>query len=246
MLIVNGHLRPQEHARLTGPRCIAGTDDFGRLLARYYLVLHRASFIGLLGQERCISVCSSFTESHTVLHILHLLSLPGGPLGLLLPAQLLVDWSLVLGGDRNQVKELLVLLMLSDLFFDLGYLTLSLGFFLLFLINFILTVFNKLLYLSDLFLSLVGLSLQIHLKLIIFLSILLESLLAFIQLVSLHDNVLFEQLCLLSLLIDLDLGHQDFARVINEVSNSLLLLAALVEVLDGLWAGNITHLRGED
>ena len=119
MLIVNGHLRPQEHARLTGPRCIAGTDDFGRLLARYSLVLHRASFIGLLGQERCISVCSSFTESHTVLHILHLLSLSGGPLGLLLPAQLLVDWSLVLGGDRNQVKELLVLFVNAGLFFEL-------------------------------------------------------------------------------------------------------------------------------
>ena len=50
---------------------------------------------------------------------------------------------------------------------------------------------------------------EVHLKFLIFLFVLLESLLAFIKLVLLHDDVLTEQLCLVCLLVDLNLSHQD-------------------------------------
>ena len=50
---------------------------------------------------------------------------------------------------------------------------------------------------------------EVHLKLLIFLFVLLESLLAFIKLVLLHNDVLTEQLCLVCLLVDLNLSHQD-------------------------------------
>ena len=75
--------------------------------------------------------------------------------------------------------------------------------------------------------------LQVHFELIVLFLILLERLTAFIKLLFLHDNVLVEQLGLLRLLIDLNLGHEDLPRVVDEVSHGLArLLIALVQVLD--------------
>ena len=58
-----------------------------------------------------------------------------------------------------------------------------------------------------------------------------------------HDDVLVEQFSLLCLLIDRDLGHQDLARVVDEVAHCLLLLSAFVQVLDCLGPSYVALLR---
>ena len=130
----------------------------------------------------------------------------------------------------------------GDLFFDLREFALLLGFFLLKFIDVVAVFLDLSLHLTDLFFSLVRFCLQVHLELFVLLLILLESLFALIELVFLHDDVLTQELCLLSLLVDLDLSHQDLARIVNEVPDSLFLLATFVEVLNGLGAISLALL----
>ena len=131
----------------------------------------------------------------------------------------------------------------GDLFFNFREFALLLGFFLLKFIDVVAVFLDLSLYLTDLFFSLVRFCLQVHLELFVLLLILLESLFALIELVFLHDDVLTQEFCLLSLLVDLDLSHQDLARVVNEVPHCLFLLATFVEVLNGLRFVSLTLLR---
>ena len=87
---------------------------------------------------------------------------------------------------------------------------------------------------------------QVHLELLILLFVLLEGLLALVELFFLHDNVLVEQLGLLRLLIDRNLGHQDLARVVDEVTDCFLLLPILAEILDSFGAPSLAHLGADN
>ena len=85
---------------------------------------------------------------------------------------------------------------------------------------------------ADLLLCLVGLGLQILLEFLVLILVLLESFAALIQLLLLHDDVLLQQLSLLSLVIDRDLGHQDLPTVLNEFADCLFLLSGLVHIVN--------------
>jgi len=136
-----------------------------------------------------------------------------------------------------------MLLVRGDLFFDLRCFALLLSFFFLKVVDFVAIFFDLLLYITDFLFGLVRFCLQVHLELFILLFIFLESLLALIELVLLHDNILTQELSLFRLLVDLDLSHQDLARVVDEVSYCFLLLATFVEVLDSLGTDSLTLLR---
>ena len=112
--------------------------------------------------------------------------------------------------------------------------------------NVVAQVLNLLLDLAHLFLCLVGLRLKIHFEFFVLLFILLERLLAFLELVLLHDNVLTQRFGFLHLVVDLDLGQQDFTRVLNEITNALFLLPTLIQILDSLWSINLARLRRID
>ena len=147
-------------------------------------------------------------------------------------ALLLVDWNLVLGGDSDQIEELLVLLVRLNLFLHLRHLALVLPILLFEVVDEVAEIFNLLLHVAHFFLGLTRLLLQVHFELVILLLVLLKRLLSLIQLVFLHHDVLAQQFRLLCLLVDLDLSHEDLTGVGDEVTNGLLLLPTLVQVLN--------------
>ena len=147
-------------------------------------------------------------------------------------ALLLVDWNLVLGGDSDQIEELLVLLVRLNLFLHLRHLALVLPILLFEVVDEVAEIFDLLLHVAHFFLGLTRLLLQVHFELVILLLVLLKRLLSLIQLVFLHHDVLAQQFRLLCLLVDLDLSHEDLTGVGDEVTNGLLLLPTLVQVLN--------------
>ena len=124
-----------------------------------------------------------------------------------------------------------MLLVRHDFFVDFGDLAAEFGICLLHLIDVIRQVFDLLLHAAHIFFGLVRLGLKVHLELLILLFVFLERLFALVQLVLLHDDVLSEQFSLLRLLVNRNLGHQDLARVVYEVSHGLFLLTSLVQIL---------------
>ena len=144
-------------------------------------------------------------------------------------ALLLVDWNLVLGGDSDQIEELLVLLVRLNLFLHLRHLALVLPILLFEVDDEVAEIFNLFLHVAHFFLGLTRFLLQVHFELVILLLVLLKRLLPLIQLILLHHDVLAQQFCLL---IDLDLGDEDLTGVGDEVTNGLLLLPTLVQVLN--------------
>lgn len=116
----------------------------------------------------------------------------GGAIHLLLQklAALLVDWLLIFACDSDQVQKLLVLLVLSNLFFNLGDFALVLSLFLLFLVDEVSQVLDLLLDLPDFLFGHVGFGLQVHFEFLVLLLVLLESFLPLVKLVLLHRDVL--------------------------------------------------------
>ena len=104
-----------------------------------------------------------------------------------------------------------MLLVLHDLLLNLGHFALILSILLLQIVYHVIQIFDFLLHVADFFLSLTRLLLQVHLELVILLFILLERLLALVKLVFLHDDVLAQQLRLLSLLVNLYLSKENLA-----------------------------------
>ena len=159
---------------------------------------------------------------------------------------LLILRFLVLRHDSNQVEELLVLLVVVNLVVRLLHLRVQLLLLLLELVDVLSKALNLHLNVAHLFLGLVRLGLQVHLELLILLFVLLEGLLALVELLFLHDDVLVEQFRLLCLLIDRNLGHQDLARVVDEVTDCFLLLPILAEILNSLGAPSLAHLGADN
>ena len=121
--------------------------------------------------------------------------------------------------------------MLCDIFFNLRDFALVLSLFLLFLVDVVGQVLNLLLDFPDFLFGHVGFGLQVHFEFLVLLLVFLESFLPLIKFVLLHGDVLVQQLCLLRFLVYLNLSHEYFARVINEVPNGLFLLPTLVQIL---------------
>ena len=69
---------------------------------------------------------------------------------------------------------------------------------------------------------------EVFLEFDILLSVLLECLLSFVELLFFHDDVLVKELRLLLLLFDLYLHHEDLTRIVNELPYRFLLLATLI------------------
>jgi len=97
----------------------------------------------------------------------------------------------------------------------------------------------------DLLLSFIWLILQLHFILLVFVLVLLKRLLPIVEFLLLHDDVLFQQFCFLGFVWNRNLGHQDFARVKNEVAGWFLLLDGFTLVLDWLETDWPTALSGQ-
>jgi len=136
-----------------------------------------------------------------------------------------------------------MLLVRGDLFFDLRCFALLFSFFFLKVIDFVGIFLDLLLDITNFLFGLMRFCLQVHFELFVLLFIFLESLLALVKLVFLHDNIFTQELSLFRLLVDLDLSHEDLARVVDEVFHCFLLLATFIEVLNGLGTDSLTLLR---
>ena len=87
---------------------------------------------------------------------------------------------------------------------------------------------------ANFFFRLVWFSLQVLLKLLIFILIFLESVSTFVKFLLLHNYVLFKKFCFLGLVIYANLSHQDLPRIQNEISNKLFLLPGF-DILQGFY-----------
>lgn len=98
--------------------------------------------------------------------------------------------------------------------------------------NFILERFNVFLDLPHIFFGLVWLRLQVHLKLFILCLVFLERFCLLSQFFLLHNDVLFEQLRFVCLVVDRNLSHQNFTRMVNKLPHGFLLLTTLIEIFN--------------
>ena len=136
------------------------------------------------------------------------------------------------GTDRQQIQELLVLLKVGHFLLILVFFIRKLGKLLCKRINFILELLTVFHHISNLLFSFFTSVLEFHFVFFVFVLILFESFLAIIQLFLFHNDVFFEQLGLFCLVWYGNLGHQDLARIQNEVTSWLFLLSWLALIFN--------------